>query len=380
MNKVYLIIACIGFDNISFFINGEVFIPEGYYLFMIIEFEDIKPGYDIILVGAGRAGYSFISAISDKFNILVIDSKSFPRSKACSGVLVEESIKYLYKDLDNVPLSKPAKIDVEYVDWDNNLEGLLKKKSFVNTDRFGLDEYFFDQMKDKKNVDFVTKTKLIEFDSDKSKDYVVGLCESNGVVKSVVSKYLVGCDGATSIVRRKIFKKDIDFYIAIQELIPTKIKLEKAFFILDSSLTDFYCWVIPKDNYVEIGGLFHSHNSNKLFEDFKLKLSKRFGITGKGSIEAAIVLRPKNLNDICFGQGNVFLCGEAAGLISPRSAEGISYALQSGEVCANTINFNKKNLINHYKIGCKSILNQLTREIDKSKIFSNVSKRKKLFD
>lgn len=39
---------------------------------------------------------------------------------------------------------------------------------------------------------------------------------------------------------------------------------------------------------------------------------------------------PRRLSDICLGHDGVYLAGEAAGLISPSSFEGISYALRSG--------------------------------------------------
>ncbi|MDE6596904.1 MAG: colicin M resistance protein CbrA, partial [Oscillospiraceae bacterium] len=54
--------------------------------------------------------------------------------------------------------------------------------------------------------------------------------------------------------------------------------------------------------------------------------------------EACIVLRPKSPFDICTGRGNAFLIGEAAGLISPSSLEGISFAINSARLLAETLN------------------------------------------
>ena len=42
-----------------------------------------------------------------------------------------------------------------------------------------------------------------------------------------------------------------------------------------------------------------------------------------------MILRPRSGSEICLGQGNVALIGEAAGWISPSSAEGLSYAFRS---------------------------------------------------
>lgn len=51
--------------------------------------------------------------------------------------------------------------------------------------------------------------------------------------------------------------------------------------------------------------------------------------------EACAVLRPAGPADICCGGEEVFLVGEAAGLVSPSSLEGMSYAFESaGELSA----------------------------------------------
>lgn len=39
----------------------------------------------------------------------------------------------------------------------------------------------------------------------------------------------------------------------------------------------------------------------------------------------------------CFGKGNVLLLGDAAGLASPLTGEGIPYALESGIIAANSV-------------------------------------------
>jgi geranylgeranyl diphosphate/geranylgeranyl-bacteriochlorophyllide a reductase len=364
---------------VGYFENSEVFIYGCCYSIMLISFDELKTGYDVIIVGGGRAGYAVAKNLSDRFKILVIDLRTFPRDKACSGVLIPQSQELLNGDLGQIIFSSPNVIDIEYVDSDNGLNGLIKTKGFLNTDRFEFDKYLFEKIKNKENIDFVQDAKLIEFDFAEKNDYLVAVIESQGVVKSVVSKYLVGCDGASSTVRKKIFKREIKFYVAIQELIPLENKMQKALFILDNSLTDYYCWLIPKGKFIEVGGLFPPEGSRKVFAEFKKKIVRGYGVDGKGDIEAAIVLRPSNLKDVCFGKGNIFLCGEAGAMISPRSAEGISFALESGKKCAESINSNSKEPLLIYKKSCGSLMIRLEKEMNKAKIFSSISKRKSLF-
>ena len=53
---------------------------------------------------------------------------------------------------------------------------------------------------------------------------------------------------------------------------------------------------------------------------------------------------------IILGAGIYVVIGEAAGLISPSSAEGISYALKSGAILAECINSSIDNYESEYKL------------------------------
>ena len=58
---------------------------------------------------------------------------------------------------------------------------------------------------------------------------------------------------------------------------------------------------------------------------------KDYGFELKNSIRknSAYLLRPQATNQIQIGGGRIALIGEAAGFISPSSAEGLSYAFKS---------------------------------------------------
>jgi len=204
------------------------------------------------------------------------------------------------------------------------------------------------------------------------------MLESNGQVKPIISKYLVGCDGALSRVRKKLDSREIPFYIGVQEFIRCDKVVDMAYFIFDSEITDFYSWIIPKNNLVEIGSLLDPNYSKEKFQLLKKKIATRFGISGEGSVNSALVLRPNPRRDILLGKDSVLLCGEAAGLISPSSAEGISYALRSGKCCAEAIN-NSVNPLKEYSKLCTVIVARLVGKHDKSKVISDKVKRKKLF-
>jgi geranylgeranyl diphosphate/geranylgeranyl-bacteriochlorophyllide a reductase len=342
------------------------------------DLNSIDLGFDIVVVGAGAAGCAFANEISEKYRVLLIDSKDFPRKKACSGILVNESIKIIGDKLNSNILVSKDKLNIRYIDWDNGLER-LSQKDFLNSDRFLLDDMLFNGIRIKKNVSFLKETTCIDFNMTSDKEHYVLLIESNGFVKSIICKYIIGCDGALSKVRRKVHNNEIKYYIGIQEFIKSDKIFNEAYFIFDSQITDFYSWVIPKGDCVEIGSLLDPKDSRERFFLFKNKLAKEYGLVGNGNLNSAIVLRPVSRKDIFLGKGNIFLCGEAAGLISPSSAEGISYAINSAVICAKVLNENNKNLFDNYSKACKPILDRLDKKFLKSKLMSNVSQRKKLF-
>ena len=348
-----------------------------------VSLNDLKPGYEIVIVGAGAAGCSLAYHLNDSSNALLIDYRKFPRFKACSGILVHAAKEHFDGiQIPNEVFSNPKEIDFVYADWNNNVEKPIKK-GFFNTYRENLDKWLFNRLKTKK-IEFCEKAKLIDFSYTKDKKHIVLMIESEGNIKNIVTKYLIGCDGATSMIRKKISTTQIPYYLAIQEVIPQEKVSPKTYFIYDDEITDFYSWVIPKNKSIEIGSAVKPENSKETFELFKRKVKEKLGIEGNGKMEAAIILRPDSFSEIVLGNENIILCGEAAGLISPSSAEGISYALVSGKKCAEAINSclekGKNEVLETYKHNIKQLLERLKKKFDKSEQIKKHSTRKGFFE
>jgi flavin-dependent dehydrogenase len=339
----------------------------------------LRSGYDIVVVGGGVAGCSFLNYISTKYSVLLVDYRKFPRFKACSGILVNNAKKYFSnQNLPETVFAEPKELHFVYQDWTNNRERVVKKY-FINTYRDKLDEWLFSKIKNKENLTIAENTKLLDFFYTKDKKFIVLILENAHETKAIIAKYLIGCDGAVSTVRKKFFGKEIDCYVAIQELIHG-FKLDKAYFIFDDEITDFYCWLIPKADSVEIGAAVLPVNSKQKFQLFKKKVEERFGIKGKGQLHSALVLRPKSMKDLFLGKDSILLCGEAAGLIIPSSAEGISNALISGQSCAEALNENYENPLPLYKNKLKPLFERFKIKFKKSKNISNKNKRKEFFE
>ena len=128
-------------------------------------------------------------------------------------------------------------------------------------------------------------------------------------------------------------------YVAIQEWIERKNDFPYFTSIFDRSITDYYCWTIPKGNYLLIGAALHPKESPvEKFTRLKTKL-RRYGMNFGKTVyrEGTLILRPVKQNQLITGKKGIALLGEAGGWISPSSAEGFSYAFRSALMLADAL-------------------------------------------
>ncbi len=131
-------------------------------------------------------------------------------------------------------------------------------------------------------------------------------------------------------------------YLALEEWFecPESPPYYQALF--DPSLTDYYAWTIPKNGALIVGAaLSPGRDPRARFGRLKDGLVRAGLSLGKTlRRECAFLLRPRwtdaaRLPDLA--SGTRALAGEAGGLISPSSGEGISYALESASLLAASI-------------------------------------------
>jgi flavin-dependent dehydrogenase len=149
------------------------------------------------------------------------------------------------------------------------------------------------------------------------------------------ARFLVGADGACSAVRHRLFKPDpsLQEYVAVQEWIPREKAPPYFSVVFDDEITDFYSWTIPKEEFLLLGSaLPPRREALQKFTLLKQKLSS-YGIVSSEEKyvkrNGSMLLRPRSANCFRCGKGKILLVGEAAGFISPTSAEGLSFAFKS---------------------------------------------------
>ena len=333
--------------------------------------------YDVIIVGAGPSGCSVANFLKKDYKILMIDWSLFPRDKPCGGLLTDETIEFLPKfKLPENFFSQPKEISMRFIDWDNKIE-VDQKRNFWNVDRRKFDYSLLNLSRN--SIEFFSNTKFLDLEINNG---VKVLIERSNKRKIIKSKYLVGADGAFSSIRRKITNKDLTRYIAVQEWVPKVKDIETFDYILCNEITDFYSWLIPKGNRFVIGSALNfKSNTVEKMNLFRNKLRERNGLfIIPSKKESALLTRPKSIEEIVLGNNNVFLLGEAAGLISPSTGEGISFALRSGYFCAQAINENFENPFENYKKLCEPLIKEIEKKIEKANVLSNIETRKNMLD
>lgn len=307
--------------------------------------------YDIAVIGLGPAGSVFCANIDKKYSVIAIDKKidgdnSF--KKPCGGLLAPDAQKILsHMDL-NMPkdiLVDPQIFSVKTICLDS---GTVKnyQRMYINLDRHKFDMWMIKNIPDNITVKSGYSVTNISFDGE---IYNISY-EKSGEVFTVSAKIIVGADGAKSAVRHLIYpKKKLRSYTAVQQWFPENNPKPFYSCIFDSENTDCCSWSISKDGYFIFGGAYPTKNSRKAFEAQKPKLEKYGFVFGEPiKTEACIVLRPKSPSDILPGKNNAFLVGEAAGLISPSSLEGVSYATESAYRLALALNESPENALKNY--------------------------------
>lgn len=334
--------------------------------------------YDVVIVGCGPAGCTLARYLSPKLKVALIDRVSVPRDKACGGVLVPEAHGFFTNDqIPDSVFESPKLLGIKYIDWDNRIEFQEGQTRLWNVDRGSFDYWLLGLVRER--LIFLPEHRFVGYKS--TNNGIVVTIEQNGVRKCLTSRYLVGADGALSTVRQKLNGHPVRHYVAIQEYIEHNMWRDDCLcFIYDSQITDAMCWAIPKRDRLLLGCALRPGSFKDRMGIFVSKVREKFAISGRLiKREAGVGLWLEHIEDVDLGAGGVLLVGEAAGLISLSSGDGISFALRSGYNCALALNRDFDDAGSKYRSLCEPLLDELTHKIERSQALSNPLARRAIF-
>jgi flavin-dependent dehydrogenase len=302
--------------------------------------------YDVAIIGAGPAGATLARLIGERYKVLLVEKRRlterperFSSRKCCGGLLAPDAQRMLSKlglGLPGSVLEEPQLFVVKAVDMEQGLERYYQRH-YININRQEFDRWLVSLVPS--GVDIRTDCRLKSYASEE-RFFKLTLAEGS---KTYVerSRILVGADGATSKVRLQASSR-ISFpkkYFAIQEWVEGDMNFPFFTSLFDREITDYYCWTIPKGDFLIIGAALQpKQETSEKFRLLKSKLKHRGFEFGKTVWrEGAFILRPVKTKQVSTGKKGIALLGEAAGWISPSSAEGLSYAFKSALLLAEAL-------------------------------------------
>lgn len=287
--------------------------------------------FDVAIIGAGPAGTAAAFDLLIKgLKVLILDKYEFPRKKACAGGITPKAYRLFKYDISSIVKRECRTLKIT---------PLNQKHFFIK------DENTLCYMTQREDLDFFSLNKVMEKGADfrvikriQSINETPFSVEINTSRETYKTSYLIGADGANSIVRRFVSKGPGRFYqkqFAIEADVkidrPDNYKMELDF----SRSKKGYYWIFPKDDHVNIGiystDLKTKPQTQRLYEYAKARLfsTRLEAVKGYPICTGGFKYRPDS--------NRILLAGDAAGLSERLLGEGIYFAVKSGQLAAMAI-------------------------------------------
>jgi geranylgeranyl reductase family protein len=295
---------------------------------------------DVLVVGGGPAGSSCAwKLVQAGLDVLVLDKQVFPRDKVCAGWVTPPVMDALQLDLEDY---RRVRVLQPISGFRSGLiDGSPVVTGYGRTVSYGIRRCEFDHYLLQHSQARVAPGEPIESIERIGDRWLINrrietpLLIGAGGHFCPVARHLGADLGSTECV---VAAKEIEFEMTAQQRYTCRAEADRPELYFCRDLLG-YGWVFRKGNYLNIGlGREDNHKLAEQVDDFLafLKREQRIpdGIPGRFKGHAYLLQGHGERKRI---EDGVLLVGDAAGLASPQSGEGIRPAVESGLLAAAVI-------------------------------------------
>ena len=315
--------------------------------------------YDVIIVGAGPGGCSAAISLARRgYDVLLSEKEGFPRGKVCGDGISPPALETLDRlgILPPVLEKNPWKIEGLTISSPNGQVVTASFSHLKGPYPFGLvmprrefDSLVLQQARKYPNIEILENWEVKDFIDQNG--WVKGVkAQSGGQKEEFLSKFLVGADGAYSVVARKTVSREkkiqqgafgLRAYFHGAKGLTHQIEIHCGRAILPG-----YGWVFPAgEDSANVGvGIASRHLKEKNIRNLFQTFVEENPFVKERLREARMVENSLQGGPIPLGsffqrrsRKNVLLVGDAAGFTDVLTGEGIYFALRSGECAAEVI-------------------------------------------